>query len=260
MILRRLAKSLRRQDWFTVTLEIVIVVLGVFIGIQVSNWNDARAAEAREGLLLAELRAEAQRNATAARSVGDGLNVGAEAARRILQRHESGETDCVPDCWSVVVDLMHASQWQQLFDRWTTYEELRREGLPSDRRVIDTVEAYRMAVHRASQALRDPPAYRTLVRRRIPVSLQDVYWDECFEEASGFEVYADPCPAPDGSLPLNERELRSILADAELMSTLREWTSIARVTGQGLTTEQLELAEEIVASIDAARTGSKHRR
>lgn len=260
MILRRLAKSIRQQDWFTVTLEVVIVVLGVFIGIQVSNWNDARAAEAREGLLLDELRAEAQRNATAARSVGDGLNVGADAARRVLLRHDTGETGCVPECWSVVVDLMHASQWQQLFDRWTTYEELRREGLPSDRRIIDTVEAYRMAVHRASQALRDPPAYRALVRRRISVALQDVYWDQCFEEASGFEVYADPCPAPDRPLPLNESEIGTILSDAELMSTLREWTSIARVTGQGLTTQQLELAADIVSSIDAAQAESKRGR
>ncbi len=30
MILRRLTESIRRQDWFTVALEVLIVVLGVF--------------------------------------------------------------------------------------------------------------------------------------------------------------------------------------------------------------------------------------
>ncbi len=40
MILRRLANAIRQQDWFVVTIDILIVVLGVFIGIQMANWND----------------------------------------------------------------------------------------------------------------------------------------------------------------------------------------------------------------------------
>ena len=47
MILRRLAQSIRRQDWFTVLLEIVIVVIGVFIGIEVANWNESRIESQR---------------------------------------------------------------------------------------------------------------------------------------------------------------------------------------------------------------------
>lgn len=38
MILRSLASSVRNQDWFTVLIEIVIVFVGVFISIEVSNW------------------------------------------------------------------------------------------------------------------------------------------------------------------------------------------------------------------------------
>jgi len=56
MILRRLADALRRQDWSSVILEVLIVVLGVFIGIQVSNWNDARLETDREAIYLAALR------------------------------------------------------------------------------------------------------------------------------------------------------------------------------------------------------------
>jgi hypothetical protein len=43
MILRRINTNFRRQDWTAVVVELVIVVLGVFIGIQVSNWNQERA-------------------------------------------------------------------------------------------------------------------------------------------------------------------------------------------------------------------------
>ena len=42
MILRNLAEALRAQNWFTVVLEILIVVVGIFIGLQVDGWNETR--------------------------------------------------------------------------------------------------------------------------------------------------------------------------------------------------------------------------
>ena len=42
MLLRRIIAHLRKQDWTAVGLDFVIVVVGVFIGIQVSNLNAAR--------------------------------------------------------------------------------------------------------------------------------------------------------------------------------------------------------------------------
>ncbi len=42
MILRRIATAFRKQDWFTVAVETLIVVFGVFIGLQVNNWNVRR--------------------------------------------------------------------------------------------------------------------------------------------------------------------------------------------------------------------------
>jgi len=52
MILRRLAFAFRKQDWFTVMVEIIIVVLGVFIGLQVNNWNEARQHQNSEAKYL----------------------------------------------------------------------------------------------------------------------------------------------------------------------------------------------------------------
>ncbi|MFT6046554.1 MAG: hypothetical protein ACI9WC_002261 [Arenicella sp.] len=54
MILRRLTLAFRKQDWFTVAVEILIVVLGVFIALQVNNWNTARSDRA-EALIILEL-------------------------------------------------------------------------------------------------------------------------------------------------------------------------------------------------------------
>lgn len=41
MLLRRITQHVRNQNWFALFLDFIIVVVGVFIGIQVANWNQA---------------------------------------------------------------------------------------------------------------------------------------------------------------------------------------------------------------------------
>jgi hypothetical protein len=48
MILKKLAEAFRKQDWVAVLLEIFIVVVGIFIGLQVDDWNEARKAKGEE--------------------------------------------------------------------------------------------------------------------------------------------------------------------------------------------------------------------
>jgi hypothetical protein len=53
MIIRRLSANLRAQNWTAVAIDFLIVVLGVFVGIQASNWNQARIdREATQRLLM----------------------------------------------------------------------------------------------------------------------------------------------------------------------------------------------------------------
>ena len=62
MRLRRVAEHAKAQNWFAVTLDFLIVVVGVFIGIEVANWNEARHDRQEErryyGQLLVDLRAD----------------------------------------------------------------------------------------------------------------------------------------------------------------------------------------------------------
>lgn len=55
MILRRLTEHVKTQNWFAVAFDFFIVVVGVFIGLQVSNWNDARQDRADEAVFLQDL-------------------------------------------------------------------------------------------------------------------------------------------------------------------------------------------------------------
>ncbi len=43
MLLRRIREHAKSLNWFAASIDLLIVVLGVFLGTQVSNWNDARA-------------------------------------------------------------------------------------------------------------------------------------------------------------------------------------------------------------------------
>ena len=56
MILRRLTQHLKQQHWTGVFIELVIVILGVFIGMQVQDWNAARIARADLNQQLISLR------------------------------------------------------------------------------------------------------------------------------------------------------------------------------------------------------------
>ncbi len=58
MILRRITEHVKAQNWFAVGLDFLIVVVGVFVGLQVSNWNEARNAAVAEAQLIVRLAEE----------------------------------------------------------------------------------------------------------------------------------------------------------------------------------------------------------
>ena len=42
VIFNRIAQGVRKQDWFTAILELVILVIGIYIGLQVDDWASER--------------------------------------------------------------------------------------------------------------------------------------------------------------------------------------------------------------------------
>ena len=58
MILRKLAEAISQQNWFTVVLEVLIVVAGIFIGLQVDDWNNLRQDRRDEQQYLDRLHDE----------------------------------------------------------------------------------------------------------------------------------------------------------------------------------------------------------
>ena len=81
MLLRRVIAHLRAQEWTAIAIDFVIVIVGVFIGLQVNNWNEARSERAKEYGYLVRLHEDLARSiATIDRTVG------------MLERQSAGQT------------------------------------------------------------------------------------------------------------------------------------------------------------------------
>ena len=61
MILRRITQHVKEQNWFAVFLDFFIVVVGILIAFQITNWNEARLDSQRERVILERLHHDFQR-------------------------------------------------------------------------------------------------------------------------------------------------------------------------------------------------------
>ena len=105
MILRRLATAFRKQDWFTVAVETLIVVFGVFIGLQVNNWNEARQDYAVERHLKAGLIADASVILDETRLKIDAISEGLEAMESLLDALKQKDSALVEADVSAQINL-----------------------------------------------------------------------------------------------------------------------------------------------------------
>lgn len=93
MRLRRITEHVKAQNWFAVGLDFVIVVVGVFIGIQVSNWNETRGDQRayRDAMTrLAEESAETLHSAAERRIVINRMLNDVQPAIDVLRACEAG--------------------------------------------------------------------------------------------------------------------------------------------------------------------------
>jgi len=60
VLLRRVTQHIKTQNWFAVLVDFLIVVVGVFVGLQVQDWNDARKERLEEQVLMSRLHTETQ--------------------------------------------------------------------------------------------------------------------------------------------------------------------------------------------------------
>jgi hypothetical protein len=182
MIFKRAVAKLRAQDWAAITIEVAIVIIGVFIGMQVSNWNQERLERRETQQLLARLKPELDyllKNTASARAYYGVARAYADRALAGWQRDPRiSDRDFVIAAYQasqIYETATNNAAWGNIFgaDRLRKIEDpalrsniaflMYADMRPTDTRAVDT-------------------PYRQNVRRVIPVGIQDAIRARCGDQ------------------------------------------------------------------------------
>lgn len=198
-ILGRLTRAVQEQNWFAVTLELMIVVIGVFLGIQLGNWNatriEAREAAAYRIRLVEDVHTDL--DAMALRiAYFDGMRAHGLTALTALK----GPLDSLGGAF--LVDAYQATQEWLYSPARTAYNEMVSAGRVN--LIPDTDLRTRLAIYynQTDEYLASwtrETDYRERVRTVLPIALQERIHAACEEVVlteGGSSVVADrvePC-------------------------------------------------------------------
>ncbi len=97
MLFRRISAHLKRQDWFAVGLDLLIVVVGIYIGLQVDAWNSARHDRVIEREYVERLLADMEDSLEAQRDAKSQFDISLTATDYIARIQREGTFDGVDE-------------------------------------------------------------------------------------------------------------------------------------------------------------------
>ena len=182
MILRRIREHVGHHNWFAVAIDFIIVVIGVFVGIQASNWNQARVQrqQAREyrAMLQNDLD-ENLSNLATRRRYYSWVRSEAMATLADLKR----PADSLDDQF-----LVHAYQATQILPwalKRNTYDEIVSVGAMAslgDPLLRDKISNYYVTSDVTGLNISVIPPYREIARRVMPYAAQQAIRARCNEK------------------------------------------------------------------------------
>lgn len=200
MILRRITEHVKAQNWFTVGVELVILVLGVFIGIQVSNWNDERVRDKDSREFTARLTEDLKHEAwlyQATIEYYDDVLANAKRVVAVLEgRAELGDE-------ALAIAAFRATQLTLAPRARATFDELASTGrinLIKDDALRETAMLiYGFQAYDLFMELGSDSGYREAFRMHIPVPVQFALAEACgdrFVPLGDYEAIVDAMDYP----------------------------------------------------------------
>lgn len=254
MQFRNVVRMVRNRDWVSVAIEVVIVVVGVVIALQVSNWNDDRLDRKRGEEYLDRMQAELAGDVRRLEVMTIFWRAVNDQGVAAIRHAEQGDLHR-GSAWRTLLAYYQASQiWPYRKDD-TTFQELRASG--EFGLIQDPALRTRISSHYAggsasaiAEVLELVPAYREQVRGMTPWGVQQYIWEHCYSGASETQTLID-CESPVGEAEAL-RVLDEFDRSPELLRHLRFWMAINSL-GIGLLTDISADAAALEREIEASR-------
>ena len=179
MVIRRIREHVAAHNWFAVAVDIGIVVLGVFLGTQVSNWNEARI-EAQQGRdyrarLIGELDFDARQYALQSAYYRQAKEYGLEALADLSGRKPLSDRDFLVAAYQLTqTDTTKAKSY--------VYDEMSVNGLVGhlgDEEMQQLASDFYISLEVAQRSLESIFPYRTMLREVMPYDIQSRIRSEC---------------------------------------------------------------------------------
>ncbi|GEM_PF-2024174 len=90
MIIKRISSAIKRQDWLQVTLELLLVIVGVFVALQFDNWNQNNSNQEALTEVLIRVSSEIELN----ESVIDDYKTKLEEVQSIRDKARNAVASC----------------------------------------------------------------------------------------------------------------------------------------------------------------------
>ena len=127
MILRRITEHVKTQNWFAVCIDFLIVVIGVFIGIQVTNLNEQWKEQSLEGVYLERMQVDIQRSSDRMKSNNDRIKANVYKLNTAINSLDACEL-MPEDKEDFVKGLAFMGQFEQVYFDDSALEEMKATG------------------------------------------------------------------------------------------------------------------------------------
>ena len=228
MIFRRIKAHIENENWFAVFIDFLIVVFGLFIGLQVNNWNENRKNVEIANSYIDRIETDLATQVTYFRHVSDYFIATREHAIAALAGYQkpAEELDL-----KFLINLYQASQTLSITNRSGTYDELLATGRID---LISSTQTRTMLNHyyESSRArehtfkINTFVPYRKIARMHLDETFQleiRKHCDDVYTISDENYYYLELPDKCDISIPeeIVKREIIKILANDEVRQELR---------------------------------------
>src|SRR5262245_10885077 len=192
MIPRRLYEHVKTHNWFAVVIDLVVVVVGVFIGIQVANWNAERLERNAAITYVERIRADL---AAGLQTLQLEMRFNRAVQTHALDALRGFEKPLDELDEQFLIDAYHASRIKDRTIERSTFDQILSTGALNSVRNLEVwarIATFYQSVESTDQIVERMPPYRQNLRRHMPWRVQAAMIERCdnerFIDSRGFVV------------------------------------------------------------------------